>query len=218
MISSWTMTRRWAGILIAMMMIAVPAAAAIITQNFMRADVAIDAACFTKTPGADHSDPSDPDDFFIFNAGTTIDDPTGTVQLIQESMTVRGFAGDRLLYTDAVHFTNNCPDAISVALISENDLGDGLAIDPPFTGEGVWADVVISLYIATNPTPTGNPGSSGEWVLMMRVAGGSVDDQLATVSIPAGSTRPMGVVVDTDDGVDAEATGTLRWTAQATHP
>jgi hypothetical protein len=218
MISSWTMTRRWAGILIAMMMIAVPAAASVITQNFMKADVAIDAACFIKDPGSDHNTPSSPDDFFVFNSGSTIDDPTGTVQLIQESMSVRGFAGDRLLYTDAVHFINNCPDQITVALVSENDVDGGLAIDPAFTPGSVWSDVVVSLYVATTATPAGNPGTSGEWVLMLRVAGGTVNDQINQVTIPEGEMRPMGVVVDTDDGVAALATGTLRWTAQATHP
>jgi hypothetical protein len=45
-----------------------------------------------------------------------------------------------------------------------------------------------------------------------------VNDQIASVNIPAGATRPMAVVVDTDDGVTTSATGTLRWTAQATHP
>ena len=47
------MTRRTAVVLVVLMMIAVPATAAVITQNFMRADVNLSAACFTKTAGAD---------------------------------------------------------------------------------------------------------------------------------------------------------------------
>ena len=131
MISSWTMTRRWAGILIAMMMIAVPASAAVITQNFMRADVSVNAACFTKTAGADASSGSG---FLTFNGGATITDPTGTVDLIQETMSMQGFAGDRLIYTDAVRFNNDCPDAIAVTFVSENDPADGRAIDPDRRG------------------------------------------------------------------------------------
>jgi hypothetical protein len=215
MISSWTMTRRWAGILIAMMMIAVPAAAAVITQNFMRADVSVNAACFTKTAGGDVASASG---FITFNGGATIKDLSGTVDLIQETMTVQGFAGDRLLYTDAVDFNNTCTGAVAVSFVSENDPSGGLAVDPAFVGGGFWTDVDITLYMANVATPSGNPGTSGDWALMMRVAGGTVTDQIASVSIPSGATRSMAVVVDTDDGVTLTTTGTLRWTAQATHP
>lgn len=215
MINPWTMTRRWAGILVAMMMIAVPAAAAVITQNFMRADVSVDAACFTKTAGGDVASASG---FITFNGGATINDPSGTVDLIQETMTVQGFAGDRLLYTDAVDFNNNCPSAVAVTFVSENDPAGGLAVDPAFVPGGFWADVDITLYVANTATPAGNPGSSGDWTLMMRVSGGTVTDQIGSVSVPAGATRSMAVVVDTDDGVTTTATGILRWTAQATHP
>jgi hypothetical protein len=215
MINSWTMTRRWAGILIAMMMIAVPAAAAVITQNFMRADVSVNAACFTKTAGDDVGSASN---FITFNGGATINDPSGTVDLIQETMTVNGFAGDRLIYTDAVDFNNNCGGAVAVTFVSENDPSGGLAVDPAFVAGGFWTDVDITLYMANVAAPAGSPGTSGDWALMMRVAGGTVTDQIATVSIPAGSTRSMAVVVDTDDGVTITETGTLRWTAQATHP
>lgn len=215
MINSWTVTRRWAGILIAMMMIAVPAAAAVITQNFMRSDVSVNAACFTKTAGGDVSGSSG---FITFNGGATINDPSGTVDLIQETMTVQGFAGDRLLYTDAVDFNNTCAGSVAVTFLSENDPAGGLAVDPAFEAGGFWADVDITLYLANTATPSGNPGTSGDWALMMRVAGGTVTDQIASVSIPAGATRSMAVVIDTDDGVTVTDTGTLRWTAQATHP
>lgn len=215
MISSWTMTRRWAGILVAMMMIAVPASAAVITQNFMRADVSVNAACFTKTAGADASSGSG---FLTFNGGATITDPTGTVDLIQETMAVQGFAGDRLIYTDAARFNNDCPDDIAVTFVSENDPANGLALDPAFVAGDFWTDVDISLYMAAVAVPSGTPGVSGDWQLMMRVVGGTVTDQIASVSIPDGSSRSMAVVVDTDDGVAAVDSGTLRWTAQATHP
>jgi len=215
MISSWTMTRRWAGILIAMMMIAVPASAAVITQNFMRADVSVDAACFTKTAGGDAASGSG---FLTFNGGATIQDPTGTVDLIQETMSVQGFAGDRLIYTDAVSFNNDCPDDIALTFVSENDPANGLAIDPAFVAGDFWTDVDISLYMATVASPTGTPGVSGDWQVMLRVSGGSVTDQISTVNIPDGASRAMAVVIDTDDGVATTDSGTLRWTSQATHP
>jgi hypothetical protein len=218
MISSWTMTRRWAGILIAMMMIAVPASAAVITQNFMRADVSVNAACFTKIAGNDVSSGSG---FITFNGGATISDPSGTVDLIQETMSVQGFAGDRLLYTDAVRFNNDCPDDIAVTFVSENDPSGattGLAIDPAFAPGTIWVDIDITLYMATVAAPTGTPGTSSDWQVMMRVAGGTATDQISTVNIPAGGSRAMAVVIDTDDGVTTTATGTLRWTSQATHP
>lgn len=215
MINSWTMTRRWAGILIAMMMIAVPAAAAVITQNFMRADVAANAACFTKTAGTDASSGSG---FLVFNSGATITAAGGTVDLIQETMTVQGFAGDRLIYTDAVNFNNDCTDQIEVAFISENSPDNGLAVDPAYAVGSFWDDVDISMYLANVAAPAGSPGVSGDWTLVMRVRGGSVEDNISSVVVPTATTRRMAVVVDTDDGVLATDTGTLRWTAQATHP
>lgn len=215
MINSWTMTRRWAGILVAMMMIAVPAAAAVITQNFMRADVTVNAACFTKTAGADASSASG---FLVFDGTTTITDPSGTVQLIQETMTVQGFAGDRMIYTDAVSFNNTCTGQMNVALISETPPDNELAVDPAYVAGGFWDDVDIFMYLANVTSPTGLPGSSGDWTLVMRVRAGSVEDNLNSVAIPQGASRSMAVVVDTDDGVAATASGTLRWTAQAVHP
>lgn len=215
MTTSWTMTRRWAGILVAMMMIAVPASAAVITQNFMRADLSVNAACFTKTAGADASSGSG---FLVFNGAATIQDPSGTVDLIQETMSLQGFAGDRLIYTDAVHFNNNCPDGVAVTLVSENDPANGGAVDPPYVIGNFWDDIDVSIYLATVTSPTGTPGSSGDWQLMMSVSQGSVNDQIASVNIPAGGTRSMAVVIDTDDGVTITDSGTLRWTAQATHP
>ena len=215
MTSTFTMTRRWAGVLIAMMMIAVPASAAVITQNFMRADVSVNAACFTKTAGADATSGSG---FHTFNGGATITDRSGTVDLIQETMSVQGFAGDRLIYSDAVQFNNDCPDDIALTFLSENDPAGGLAVDPAFVPGEFWADIDIALYIATVASPTTNPGSGGEWQVMMRVNGGAVTDQISSVNIPAGASRPMAVVLDTDDGVTTTDTGTLRWTAQATHP
>ena len=215
MTSTWTMTRRWAGILIAMMMIAVPASAAVITQNFMRADVSVNAACFTKTAGTDAASASG---FLTFNGGATIQDPSGTVDLIQETMTMQGFAGDRLIYTDAVSFNNNCDGGIAVTFVSQNDPAGGGAIDPAYVAGNFWDDIDVSLYMANVATPTGIPGSSGDWQVMMRASGGSVNDQLSSVNIPSGATRSMAVVIDTDDGVATTESGTLRWTAQATHP
>lgn len=215
MINSWTMTRRWAGILVAMMMITVPAAAAVITQNFMRADVSVNAACFTKTAGTDVATGSA---FIEFNDASTITDPSGFVQLIQETLTVNGFAGDRVIYSDAVRFNNNCTGQIEVALISENAPNNGLAVEPAYVSGGFWDDVDVYMYLANNGAPAGLPGISGDWSLVMRVSQGTVTDDINRVVIPENSTRRMAVVLDTDDGVDATATGSLRWTAQAIHP
>ncbi len=215
MIDSWTMTRRWAGILIAMMMIAVPAAASIITQNFMMAEVSVNDACFTKTPGADANNGLD---MLVFDSAAVLQDPTGTVNLLQETMTIKGFAGDRLIYTEAAIFSNACIGGqLDVSLISENDPTDHLAVDPAYVTDGFWDDVEVSIYLGNNSAPAGIPGVSGEWTLVMRVVGGAVDDNINSVTIPEGSFRPMGVVIDTDDGITDGDLGILRWTAQAVH-
>ena len=207
----WRVSGRLAALLVGLMMISVPAAAAVITQNFLRADVTVDAACFTKTAGADAASP-----LLTFTGTNTISG--GGVDLLQETTQINGYAGDRLIYSRAIDFNNNCGSAIDVTFISQDDPAGGLALDPAPPG-GVWDDMDVTIYLATVPAPVTAPNSgSPEWEQMLSVTAGVAAAGVVPVTMADGDTHPLAFVVDTDDGVVGPATGTIRWTAQALHP
>jgi hypothetical protein len=207
------MTRRGAVILIALMMTAVPAAAAVLTQNFMRADISLSGACFTKVAGADAATI-----FADFSTTPTIQSGPNNVTLFQETASLQGYAGDRLIYTDAAQFVNNCGVDMRLVLLSENDPFGGAAIDPPAIANSVWSSMDVFVYVATIAAPTERPSpSSSQWQLMFSVtAGGTLSQQSTAVTVPNGGSRRLGFVIDTDSAFTGSASGTLRWTAQAT--
>ena len=92
-----------AAIFIVIMLIAVPATATVITHNFMRADVTGAAPCFVKVAGADVAATVDVD----FDNTTTIVGSSG-VTFLQETISVTGYAGDRVTYSDVVRYQNTC--------------------------------------------------------------------------------------------------------------
>ncbi len=193
---------------ILLILFAIPVAADVAVQNFMAAEVVTVDACFTKTPGADATSVTG---FFSFDDTTTVTDDG--VDLLQETSTIRAFAGDRLLYSEAVDFNNACGNDLTLTFLSTDDPAGGLALEPA-TG-GIWDDVNVSFYLA-DPAGVVVPGLPGTWVEMMNVSGGVVTTP-GSVVIADGTTSTMAVVVDTDDAVTIGATGTLRWIAAADH-
>ena len=213
------MTRRTAVVLVMLMMIAVPATAAIITQNFMRADVSLTAACFTKTAG---TDAGVPDVDFISFAENTVDARNG-VTLLQETTSLTGFKGDRMIYSDAVRFNNTCAHTIQVSLVSQNDPNGDPALEPAAVAGSIWDDVAIKLYLS-NVAITADPGiptdTNTNWDLMLTVDEGGDVTPGGSVTIPNAGIRRLAFVIDTQFDSDALSNeiATLRWTAQAIHP
>ncbi len=203
---SGTFTKTSAIAAILVILLAVPVAAEVAIQNFMAADVLTSDACFSKSAGADAAAASG---FFTFDSTTTVTD--GGVDLIQETSTIRAFAGDRLLYSDAIVFANNCGADITVTFISAPDPAGNPAIDPPVGG--VWADINLRFYLA-DPTGLTIPGLPGSWVEMLAVDAG-VATTPGSVVIPNGQSRSMAVTIDTDGAAVSGSTGTLRWIAAA---
>jgi hypothetical protein len=213
------MTRRSAAIIIALMMIAVPAAAAVVTQNFMAADLELNAACFTKEAGTDVLNVSG---YVAFNGAETIDG--GGVSLLQETVGLEGFAGDRLIYSDAVHIRNSCGHALDVTLIGENDAFGGAVLEPSVPAL-VWQDMDVAIYMSNElPGDVTTLPPSSQWVLMLTVVDGTVTSTNSQVAMANTAVRSLAFVVDTDATIDStpppagEPWGTIRWTAQATHP
>lgn len=211
--SSGRFTKGWAIVALAIMLFAVPAAAGIIVQNFLRADITVNDACFTKTDGADVASASG---LLTFDDAATIADTAGGVDLLQETATFQAYAGDRMLYTSAVDFNNTCGHDLQITFISAADPADNDAIDTP----AAFGDIDVRMYLP-DATVAGVavPGLTGTWTEMLSVVGGTPVNGVTPVTLPAGGTLTMAVIVDADDDPAAATpfTGTLRWIAQADH-
>jgi hypothetical protein len=213
------MTRRSAAIIIALMMIAVPAAAAVVTQNFMAAELDLNAACFTKVAGTDTLNTSG---YVAFDGNRTI--AGGGVSLLQETVGLEGFAGDRLIYSDAVHILNSCGHVLDVTLVGENDAFGGAVLEPSVPSS-VWNDIDVAIYMSTvDPAAITTLPPSGQWELMLTVVAGNVNSTNTQIPMANTEVRSLGFVVDTAAIITTappsggEPWGTIRWTAQATHP
>ena len=197
--------------LIALMLIAVPAAAAVMTQNFQSATIEINGPCFTVTAGNDASNATD---FVDFTSATVT---SGTVDLLQESLTVTGHAGNRAVYSEVAIFDNGCLTGATVDFIPATDPGGAAAFVPALT-DPIWDEFNISFYLANTATP-GDVLTSGDWDEVLSVTAGVVTTP-ETAAVPSGGIRNLAVVIDTDSGVTlpAATSPTLRWTAQVEYP
>ena len=193
-----------AAVFIVTMLIAVPATATVITQNFMRADVTGAAACFVKVGGADAAATADVD----FDNTSTIVSATSGVTLLQETITVTGYAGDRVTYSDVVRYQNTCDYDINVTLRAEADP----AANPDLSG--TWADKYARVYVSNTAAPS-LPVGGGDWSgNYIEVSGGAIANATAgPVLVTAGSEVQGAFLIETDNGT--ATTGTLRYTAEA---
>ena len=208
-------TGRVAVLVVAMLMLAVPALAAVITQNFLRADVSADAACFTKVPGADALAFNNPalDPYLEFDNTAAVVDGASGLSLLQERLTVEGYAGERITYTDYVHYENNCDTPLSIQLVAEPDFNGDPAKD------GSWADVQAKIYIsvATNGT-AGTDVSGADWDSSPIVVNATaVPGSTGTVTVLPGEYVQGAIVIDADVASAGSGPYTLRYTAQAAH-
>ncbi len=198
-------TARLAAVLVALLMIAVPAAATVITENFMRGDVAGGVACFVKVAGPDAAATADAD---VDVTSTIVSASTG-VTLLQETITVAGYAGDRVTYTDVVRYQNNCDYDITLTLVAEDDPAGGTAIS------GTWADKYAAVYLSSTAGAGAPVGAAPDWSgTFIEVSGGALTGPTAgSVTVAQGTEVQSAFVIETDAGT--ATTGTLRYTAQA---
>lgn len=194
--------------IIVVILLAVPVAAAISVQNFLTADVQVADACFDKTAGSDVSSGTG---FLTFDATTTVSD--GGVNLVQESLTIRAFAGDRLLYTDAMRYNNNCGSPLLLQLDTAPDPANNPSLVPS-TG-GIWDNVNITFYVQ-DPSGTTVAGLDGTHTELLSVSGGTLSTT-GSLTIADGGTAIMSIIVDTDGSALVGDSGTLRWIAIADH-
>ncbi len=211
--------RRWAVAIIAVLLVAAPAAASVITQNFLRADVTTAEACFHKVEGDDAADFGNAafNPYADVDLTTTITNPTTGVTLLQETVTVIGYEGDRITYTDVVRYVNDCDYDISLRLVVEDDPAGNTG----FTA-AEWTDKALSIYLSLAAGVDGDFDDPAKWdgspIVIAKNDASPTSAETGTVTVAAGSSVQSAFVIEVDDqgGSFSSTTGTLRYTAEAT--
>jgi hypothetical protein len=205
---------KWAALIIALLLIAAPAAASVITQNFLRADVDAVAACFVKAEGPDATNFSDPmlDPYADLDTTATITSASG-VTLLQEQVTVRGYDGDRITYTDVVRYQNNCDYDIQLQLVVEDDPAGNAGL------AGDWSDKSMSMYLSLVAGAGSDFSDPLEWdgspIVINKGDAVPTNGATGIVTVAAGDEVQGAFEIEVDDGATG-TTGILRYTAKAT--
>jgi len=190
----------------AALILASPAAASIVIESFIEADIGVGAACLVESPGTDvenytAADGDDPN-ATLDGTGNTIE--IGGQDLAETRVSVRGMLGDRVMYTDLVRYENNCGVDMAVSLVSGSEVGD-------------WTGLGAEVHLSAVANPTTRPGGAG-WAgdpITVTSGGLLTNAQTGTVTIPAGESRVGAVVITAGVGADTAAVNTINWTIQA---
>lgn len=218
----------------------ISAAAAILVQNFMVFNSAVKNAPIVKVQGADANydgDGNDSTGYLQVKLGTTIsnNDATlgtpGTINtlLSNEQISFSCFKGDRTYYTDVIQLQNTTVgENWVVDLNLEADLNSQASVADTFTAgdADIWlfTSSVNSALVTERPNPS-NYGSLAQWhdtgalaPIQLEVAAGTL--QIASgattgITIPAGESRTLALVVDCGSNMVVGETGTFRVTVNA---
>lgn len=212
------MTLRGAVAAILAIAVATPVLAAVLIQNFMRADIEAVAACFTKVEGSDATTYNAPLADPYANVDTTSTVSANGIDFLQEEVTVKGYDGDRTIYTDVVRYQNNCDNPLSVQLILEDDVAGNPRVENWGAG-----DLATAVYLSDVPVAIGAPANGGTDLVTnwdgspIFVDGNAnvVNAQTGSVVIAPGEEIISAFRIDVSDGSQG-TTGTLRYTAVAT--
>ncbi len=217
------LTRKTALVIVAFLVFATPAMASLVVQNFMQADISAADPCFFKVAGDDtitYTGADGDDPFVAFDATQTVQ--VDGSNLIEETISVRGMTGDRVVYTDVVRYQNRCNVPLDITLVA-----DGA------NGTGDWADRSARIYISTSAgaigaadeaevPPAGLPGDVGAasgWDASPIVvnAGGAISETATgTVTLNPGQELRGAIVISTGTGA-GDGVGTVNWQARATN-
>ena len=210
-------TSRWTTLVIVVLLIAAPAAASVITQNFLRADISASASCFVKAEGSDSTNfaVATNDPFADVSLTNTIVSTDTGVTLLQELVTVTAYKGDRITYTDVVRYRNNCDYGLSLRLVVEDDpAGNG-----GFTAAD-WSDKSLELYISKIAGAGSDFTVVAEWdaspIEIDKGDATPTNGVTGSVTVAAGAEVQSAFVIEVDEGVILPTTATLRYTAEAT--
>ncbi len=217
------LSRQTALLIVAFCVFATPAMASLVVQNYMQADITAADPCFFKTAGDDTTSytGADADDPLVaFDATQTIQ--IDGSNLIEETISVRGMVGDRIVYTDVVRYQNRCDVTLDITLVADSS-----------TGTGDWTDRSARIYLSTasdvigaddasEVAPAGLPGDVGAgsgWDANPIVidAGGAISEtSTGTISLAPGRELRGAIVVSTGTGAGS-GVGSVNWQARATN-
>jgi hypothetical protein len=208
-------SRRTAIATVALMAVAVPAGASVIIQNFIVGNVTAQTACFVKVAGSDSTTFGTPGAFagsgpYVLT-DTTPTLTAGGVNLINETIAIRGFAGDRTKYTDVIRYQNNCAVPMTIRLVAEADPAGN-----PVTSAG-WNDMAVRGFLSTSAAPVVATALETDpaWSQQFSIdATGTVTAGGVAVTVAPGAELQGAFSVDVTKG--STSTRTFRYTASAT--
>ncbi len=178
------------------------AGASVLVQNFMQGSfVAAGPPCLEKTAGADAA--FDGFGFDGTSTAGTANPATDTIDVTQESITLDGLRGDRVTAQEVFVIENNCAVDLVVSI-------GNVAVT------GAWGGKYVELWLGAIDTPTDYPGvvvTEYDPTPIIIDEGTITTAATGTITIPAGQTRPVGVVVTTDAA--GTSVGAATWTVQA---
>lgn len=213
-------TRRAAIATVAFVSIAAPAAAGVLIQNFIKGTVTAVAPCFVKVAGVDSTTYgtagalAGTGPYVKFDATPTLS--AGGVALINETVAIRGFSGDRTKYTDVIRYQNNCAVPMNIRLTAEADPAAGAVTSGPWDSS---VRVFLSTAAATVPVAsTSLETDTTNWnqQFFIDAAGTIVTTGSTTITVAAGGQLQGAFTVDVPSTAVAASTRTFRYTATAT--
>ena len=205
-------SRRTAVAATAMTVFATPAFASLVIQSYMRADITVADNCLVSRAGSDVAS-------YTTAAGPDADFATGNmaptrVTFEEDTLTIRGMQGDRVIYTDVARIRNECDVPLTVQLNMDGSQGGG------------WTDRYAEVYLSSVALPLdsvqnlGFPtDSSGNWVATPLAvdSGGNVVNAQSSV-VPVGPNQEIRIATLIEAGTtpsSLSATSSMSWEVMA---
>ena len=219
-------SRRMAIASVALMSVAAPAAASVIIQNFIVANVSNKAACFTKIAGSDSLVTAYGSAAALASAGpyaavntTNTLTSTAGVTLLNEKVDIRGFAGDRTRYTDIIRYKNTCSVPITVSLKAEADAAGSAIASQTAPAAAAWSGMSVKAYMSKVAAPVASTALETDavnWDQQFTISStGAVVNGSNTVTVASGSELQGAFIVDVDSSAAATIVNTFHYTASA---
>lgn len=207
------------GVTIGVLAVTATAIATTSIQNNAKSTVAKSAACVTKVAGTTATAYSNPAEtpYLAINTTATAATATAGVNLLNEALTARVFAGDIVTASDSARVTNTCNYPLTVKLRAEAS-----PFSPGPVTSGDWTDTAVKVYLGKKTA-----GASGtnftvaaDWdqtpISITASATGTVANAVTgTVTLAAGASAQIGVYVDAGTSASTSTASNLNFTVEA---
>ncbi len=202
------MGRRAAVVAGAVLTFAGTASANVLIQNRQAVDFSVSGPpCMIKVAGEDVA--SFPDGF-AFDPTPVVDE--NGVDVTREAITIRGVEGDIVTADEVQVIENNCTVPLDIRITDTLATGD-------WTGKHlqVWLGTTTNAGAYPVATPDPNATQWDQTPIVIDSTGAVVNGTTGTITVPAGASLPVGMIVTTGapgSGADA-ASGSATWTVAA---